>query len=275
MTLMLLSQLATAQKIFDQEFLTENIQQVVLSNISGPIEVGRSEGKKITVLVKLEDGTLDPELSVDYKRENNYLIIYLRTPCTKAKNLLSLDPANPTQTKFWEDDCSWNHFEKEDIPVLSFEVRLPSGLDLSSTTIMDGDITVKDAGGKIWASNVNGGIILMDVNSVIMAKTVNGNIDIRYEKNPVNDAEFHTVNGDIKISLPERSNLTTSFKSFQGKFYTDFESARLLPRQIAQASKNRGFKYRLDNRKQIEINGGGVMISIETFHGDAFVTHAQ
>ena len=71
---------------------------------------------------------------------------------------------------------------------------------------------------------------------------------------------------------PSDLTATTSFKSFMGSFFTDFSSTKLLPGVVKTTSEEDGFKFKVEDLKRVEINGGGTVMNFETFNGDVYLT---
>ena len=262
----------SAQIIFDRNFASGPINHIAISNFAGDVRVNSVATDNVSITAELLKGSITQEVYLDFKDSLDYLLVYLRTPCTKPKSLISFDPTRSDQSNYWREDCSWLKEDEDHLPVISILVETPTQLNVQASTIMEGDIEINRIIGHIRASNVNGNIRLDQVKKINFAKTVNGNIDIVYEATPDVDGTFHTINGDIKINVDPRISATTSFKSFNGDFYTDIDSFTIMEGSKIRKSNHVGFKYQLDDRKTLSFNGGGTKMDLETFNGDVYLT---
>ena len=261
-----------AQVIFDRNFSSGQLNHIAVSNFAGDVRVKSVAADKVSITAELVKGSISQDVYLDFKDSLDYLLIYLRTPCTKPKSQISFDPSRSDQLNYWEENCSWLNDDEDQLPVISITVETPAQLNVHAATILEGDVEIDQIMGHVRASNVNGSIRLGQVNKISSAKTVNGNIDIVYLAAPNVDGVFHTINGDIKIIVDPMMAATTSFKSFNGDFYTDIESFTILEGSKVSKSDQAGFRYHLDDRKTLSFNGGGPKMDFETFNGDVYLT---
>ena len=260
------------QVIFERSFSSSEVNHFIVSNLSGDVVVKAGGTDQIQVIAQLRDEELNEELSIEFKQSKDYLVIYLKTPCTKDANDIVFDPDNPSNTVSWRNNCSYNCNFEGDLSNISFEVIIPKNINVYASTIMKGDIRVSQMDADVWVQNVNGAIDLNDVVNVSHATTVNGDIALNYSDVPGSQGEFSTINGDIKVRTKAHINATATFKSFSGDFYTDMEEISMLPSEVIEQNKENGFKYRIDESRRIKIGDGGVLLAFQTFNGDAYLT---
>ncbi len=260
------------QQIFNENFQVAGLKHMVISSFSGSVAVVARSQPEISVIGTQTRGKITEDVSVAYKRDGDYLLIYLRTPCTKEAESIAFDPEQPEGMHHWKNNCSWHDGHDDQLPVIDITVAMPKELNLFASTITEGNVTVQGIGGVVWAANVNGALDLQQVGQISKAKTVNGDINIKYNKSPKLDAQFSTINGDINIEVDPSLSANTSFKSFSGHFYTDLASVKMMPGTITKQSDKAGFKYRLESRKAMAINGGGTRMDFETFNGNVYLT---
>ena len=191
-----------SQEIFDETFSKASVEHVLISNFSGPITVTKNNSNIINVKASLENGIQLENVDIDFKITNNYLMVYLKTPCTKPKESLQFDHQNPNQFNNWKSNCQWMEGDDRKIPTYRFQVSIPDDTYIYTSTIMDGDIEIVGISKEIWASNIDGSISLESVVNVASAKTINGDIDVTYHDKPNINSEFSTINGTINIDAP-------------------------------------------------------------------------
>ncbi len=248
-------QVSIGQELLNKKFTNPAIEEVVLSNVFGGISIEGHSGDEIEVQVILKKGELPAGLGIDYKQADNYLLVYLKTPCSHIKENLKFDPKNPLNVGQWRNNCNWNQEENFDMPNLQFIVKVPSRVNTYASTVMDGNVEINNISGKVVANNIN------------------GNIKVRYNLDPMEKANFYTINGDINIDIPNQINATTSFKTMNGDFYTNLKDLTILPQNLEKESNNNnGFKFKIDSRRRMQFGKGGVQLDFETINGDAYLT---
>jgi hypothetical protein len=129
--------------------------------------------------------------------------------------------------------------------------KAKSRIDLSS---VNEEVKATEISGDLSAETVNGDITLLQIESAnTEANTVNG--DITYD-GTIKDAgryRFSTHNGGLRISVPERANVSVSVSTFNGDFNACF------PVQLTGKTKHR-FTF--------TIGSGSARLEVESFDGD-------
>jgi DUF4097 and DUF4098 domain-containing protein YvlB len=124
-----------------------------------------------------------------------------------------------------ENEClpgGGGHMESHDNDVrVEWTVRLPDGVALDAHTV-NGDVTVRDVGGAVYATTVNGDVDVTTKGSV-EAKTVNGSIHAAMGRADwQGTTSFTTVNGSITLEVPDPFNADVSASTVNGGIETDF-----------------------------------------------------
>jgi DUF4097 and DUF4098 domain-containing protein YvlB len=124
-------------------------------------------------------------------------------------------------------------------------------IDLSS---VNEEIRATEVSGDLTAETVNGDITLIQIESAnAEANTVNG--DITYD-GTIKDGgryRFGTHDGDLRVSVPEKANVSVSVSTFNGEFNACF------PVQLTGKTKHR-FSFTLGS--------GSARLELESFGGD-------
>ena len=261
----------SAQKIFEEQISKEDIKYFALSNFAGSIEVMETESSHIQVSATLMDKNLDSKIKLEYKKTDSFLMFYFRTPCTPPKSELNFDPEQPMNQRIFNNDCKWEPETDDIFSKVDFVIKVPKGIHVYVSTIMNGDINVSSVDANVWAHNVNGSVDLTRVSNVIEAKTVNGHINVTYSRPPTIGSAFATINGDITTIIPLDPDVNASFKSFQGDFFTDLENLTILPSREINKSNDNGFEFILGEKTKMQIGEGGPLLAFETFSGDAYL----
>jgi DUF4097 and DUF4098 domain-containing protein YvlB len=258
---------------------------LIVANINGDITVTSYAGDKIIVEVtksiraktdaRLEKGKQQIQLGVIDLADS--LIFFVEGTC----NTFSKANGNRKNRGDWNrqgnyrydwSNCNNNQNCREEYDYsLDFVIKVPAALNVSVSTVNDGDVSVENVNGSVVAYNVNGSIKLSNLMRESIASTVNGDVDVVYSKNPVKDCRFYSLNGDINASFQKGLAANLSFESFNGDFYTDIQPIEPLPVSVVQTNKESdGIKYKVSGNRY-KIRTGGALLDFETFNGDVFL----
>jgi hypothetical protein len=254
---------------------------LLIANINGDVKVVGYEGNTIQVEVtktikgktqaRLEEGKTTIQLGV--MNEVDSIILYVKGTCsTFSKNNTRGRKSNSRGARNWNynwSDCNSDCDETFEY-TMDFTVKVPTGINLMASTVNDGEISVENVKGVVYASNVNGGVKLKNLMREASASSINGDVDIEYAKNPVNDCRFYSLNGDINAWFQKGLAANFSFESFNGDFYTDIEPLESLPVQVTETKNGEGTKYKV-NSNRYKIRAGGPLLNFETFNGNVYL----
>ncbi|MBL0741256.1 DUF4097 family beta strand repeat-containing protein [Chryseolinea lacunae] len=251
---------------------------VMIANINGSIKVVGYEGEKILVEVtktinaksaaRLEKGKSEIQLGVVDLADS--LILYVAGECGSfgKQDHKHNNHNNRNWGYSWNnncDNCRHDYDYKMD-----FVVKVPYSINLSVSTVNNGDVDVENVKGAVMANNVNGSIRLQNLIGEAEASTINGNVDVEYAKNPPQDCRFYTLNGDINAWFQKGLAANLSFESFNGSFYTNIEKLEPMPVTVEKKDSNKGIKYKV-NDNRFKVGTGGANLDFETFNGDVYL----
>ena len=254
---------------------------LIIANINGDVKVVGYAGDKILVEVnksinaktadRLEKGKTDIKLGVLDLADT--IILYVDGICGgfgKQDNRDNKGVARSARNWGYNwnkgcNDCNEAYDYKFD-----FVVRIPSALHLSVSTINDGDIVVENVDGVVVARNINGSIRLQNLMRESDASTINGNVDVEYERNPLKDCRYYSLNGDINAWFQRGLSASMSFESFNGSFYTNIDRLESLPVQVEKKDMKEGVKYKV-NGNRYKVGAGGANLDFETFNGNVYL----
>jgi len=257
---------------------------LIVANINGDIKVASYEGDKIVVEVtktiraktdaRLEKGKSEIQLGVIDRVDT--LVLFVEGPCIsfgRANRKNRGDDRWSRNGHFSYDwnDCNNNRSCREDYDyTMDFVIKVPASMNISVSTVNDGDILVENVKGSVVANNINGSIKLTNLVREADASTINGDLDITYTKNPDKDCRFYSLNGDINALFQKGLTANLSFESFNGDFYTDIQPIEGLPVKVEKTKEGDGIKYKV-NGNRYKIRTGGALLDFETFNGDVFL----
>lgn len=253
---------------------------LMIANVNGDIKVQAYEGDKILVEVtktinaktqeRLEKGKTEIQLGVIDLADT--IILYVDGLCTRFEKNNRRSEKHSGRDKnwgySWMNNCQDCH-ESYDY-IMDFTVKIPSTLNLSVSTINDGNIVVENVKGVVIANNINGSIRLHNLMREANASTINGDVDVEYAQNPQRDCRFYSLNGDINALFQKGLAASMSFESFNGSFYTNVDRLEPLPVLVEKKSQDKGMKYKV-NGNRYKIGSGGAYLDFETFNGNVYL----
>jgi len=152
-------------------------------------------------------------------------------------------------------------------------VKVSGGAGNVSLKSVQGDVTLEKAHGRIDLSSVNETITASQISGDLSAETVNGDISLvqiesaNAEANTVNGDvvydgtikdggryRFSTHDGDLRVSVPDKSNVSVSVSTFNGDFSACF------PIQLTSSKTKHRFGF--------TIGSGSARLEVESFDGD-------
>ena len=209
-----------------------------------------------------------------------HVIHVRRAICLLCRNLaevIHIDAGHYTNHDFesWLAVSELNALDKQPeqdwIRSIHFELQVPRDVDLTASTVNDGDVIVKDVSGQYSVHNVNGTVEMTNVDGSGTAKTVNGELKVFFRGNPQNNSSFSTINGDVDLYFLPKFSADLRFKTFNGEIYSDFQMSSLPPRQPEAEHTAGKFVFRADRFTGGRVAAGGPEIKIETLNGDIHI----
>jgi hypothetical protein len=159
------------------------------------------------------------------------------------------------------------------VETVNGEVKVRGGGDFVSLKSIGGPVTLEGARGRVHVASSNDDVKLSNIvgdvsvetldgavtmtaidSSHVDASTVNG--DILFDSAVRDDGvyRFASHTGDVQLGIPERSNVITYVRTYEGGFSTN------LPGKTTETRPNRRFTFALGS--------GSARIDVESFSGD-------
>jgi DUF4097 and DUF4098 domain-containing protein YvlB len=256
---------------------------LMISNINGDITVEGYSGDKILVEVekiiigkteaRLEKGKSEIKLGI--KDLADTLILFTDGLCNKFNHQQN----GKNRHSDWNgwgynwDDCNnrGDDYHKNEYEYrMNYTVKVPAGLSVRVSTINNGDVTVNNVTGTVYANNINGSIKLSKLAGKTHSSTINGDVDLDYVSNPSSDCRYYTLNGDINANFKKGLGASVSFESYNGAFYTNVDELEALPVEMEKKETSKGVKFKIRGNR-FKIGKGGVLLDFETFNGNVYL----
>jgi hypothetical protein len=242
---------------------------VTIYNLEGSIRVEGYAGDKVMIEVDKTISAKDKEIleqgkkevKVEFEQIGDSVVAYLKEPWD-------------TRPHDWRDRNDWNDRRRIEYNcALQFVVKVPFNVNLSISTVNDGELLVKDVTGKLNVTNVNGGIEIINAKGTTNAHTINGDLTVNYVTNPPEASSFYTLNGKLTAIFQPNLSADLQFKSMNGGFYTDFDNTEVLAPVVTknQETKGKGTIYKLNKDTKLRIGAGGKQFKFETLNGNIYI----
>ena len=210
------------------------------------VHITGSTRKDIELIVegRMKSGSQNADFLFDFMEEDNHVeIVKKGSARDKGLTLIFEVPYN----------CAISvdaHFAKEiQISGLQTDVTIKTQTGDIEVTDLNGNLEASTFDGEIRALEVKGSVILNNTEGDIYASLIDWS-----EDDPMALSNIH---GNIELVIPHDSPATFQIQSFKGKVSSDFNFT------MANRANRPGLKGVLR-----EINGGGVMISVDNLRGD-------
>ena len=250
-----------------KEFEVNPTSVLAVYNIEGHIKVEGYNGDKVLIEIDetisakteaiLQEGK--NEFKFEFEQKGDSLLAYISSPWDSRPN---------RNNQQWKNNKNIEYNTN-----LNFTIKVPKTLNLSVSTINNGDITVTGTTGLIAANNINGKITLKDIAAAKYVHTINGDVNINFLSLPPDNAKFYTLNGKMTVFLPTNFSADCDLKSFNGAFFTDFENVEKLPSKVSKISVSHDGKstQKLSKTDVVRFGNGGKNLSFETFNGNIYI----
>lgn len=249
-----------------KEFVVSPNSVLAVYNIDGFIKVEGYDGNKVLIEVdKTISGKTNEivekgkqEFKLEFEQKADSVIAYITEPMD----------SRPNRNK-WNNDHRKIQYQYN----LNFTIKVPKSMNLSVSTINNGDITIADVSGFMKVNNINGKITVKNAQKANDIHTINGDVNINYTVLPPDSAKYYTLNGNLTVVFPNNLSADCSFKSFNGDFYTDFEDIEKLPARVTKTinETDKGTTHKLNKGSRIRIGSGGKNLNFETFNGNIYI----
>ena len=218
---------ATEERIIQQTFPLNEQGTIELSNVNGDVTIRGWDKNEV-------------DMKATKRAPSDYLdLIEIKIDSTPAR--LSIETKYPRGRK--ESNVS-----------VTYELMVPKHAALSAIENVNGEIEISGVEGQIKINTVNGSAEIEGSKSAVDAETVNGRITAKWSDFPKQgDVMLRTVNGGLKLHLPDNVNADVKASSMNGNIRTDF------PITVQGQFVSRKLSGR--------IGAGGTSIDLETVNG--------
>ncbi len=234
----------TITKKFEKTVDMPSDGMVKIKNVNGKIFVESWEKDKVDIFA-------DIEVKASHSRDAERFMDKVSIKIDRNADEIYIRPDHPKVNGHGFFDSIFDH--KQPTVRVDFSIKVPENakVDLNS---VNGSVEVVNIGGRAELSTVNGKVVAKQMHNTVEAKTTNGGINVEFDDARLTDNMFfHTVNGSIKLYVPQNISADVDISTVNGGVHTDFPltvKGKWGPKSIKGT-----------------INGGGKCINLETVNG--------
>jgi hypothetical protein len=149
-----------------------------------------------------------------------------------------------------------------------FEIKAPRTTAVFLHTVNQGDIKVENMAGDYDLNNINGGIEMLEAAGSGRVYALNGKVRVVFRQNPPAASTFGSLNGTVDLYFQPDLAADLRMKTFNGRFYTDFDLTSLAARAVTPERKDGKLVYHVDRYTGARVGRGGPEIKLDGFNGD-------
>lgn len=242
-------------------------KQVEVDNLNGSIQVVGYGGQEVQLVAYKTLRGRSPEkiqearqkVQLEISEEENTITLYVDAPCRSRDGRMD-----------YKGDRYYGYQVNFD-----FELKVPYQTDLYLKTINDGEIKIENISGDYDIDNINGGIEMRGIAGSGRAYALNGEVNVFFNKNPVDDSYFGSLNGDIEITFQPNLSANFQLKTFNGEVFTDFPVTYLANSTPIQERHKGKYVYKYDRAFGVRVGDGGAKIELDAFNGDIRIIKSE
>lgn len=242
-SLILLSLQASAKinEEIEKTFIISSQSDFNLSNINGAVTINSWSKNKVKILASVTALT------------------------QQSRDDVSINMTQQGQKVTVSTDYKENSYrQNKQSAKVDYQVWLPVDANLSSIELINGNLVIKNIAGNVEAQVVNGNISATGLRGNSNISSVNGSVDVLYDKaaNNINDIEVETVNGSIKLFLPDHINADITADTMHGSINNAF----------ALTAKKNGFS---GHNLRGQLGNGDGHINLDSVNGSINVLKSE
>jgi hypothetical protein len=245
----------------------EGVFTLIVDNIWGSVTVTGVSGNSVKAVIhKTIEARSDEQMQqalkevvLDITQEDSLLEFYVDGPFREHTEKQNRRHRNERKYKV----------------IYVFELEIPRTLSVDIGTVNDGDILIENVWGDYHVRNINGGVKMTGVRGSGYAYALNEDLLCYFDRNPLKDCTFGSLNGDVKLYFQQPLSAEFSMKTFNGDAFSDFELT-YVPSDPEITTETHGKTvYKCVRRYHTRSGHDGPVIQLDGFNGDLLILKHQ
>ena len=177
--------------------------RISLENINGDIRISGDEGDTVKIVAHKQAGKQEylDELKIVVEADSDYVRIETRHP---------------------SENNSWFNWGNNHSGSVSYEITVPTGVNLDKISTVNGDIEIRSVSGKVKVETVNGDLVASGLVSDVDLETVNGGVNAEFDSLAGSQrVSVEAVNGRIVLALPADTSARFHAETVNGSIDAD------------------------------------------------------
>ncbi|WDE10686.1 DUF4097 family beta strand repeat-containing protein [Thalassomonas haliotis] len=186
----------------NQSFTVGDNSSFRLENVNGSVDIQSWQEKviQVTAIIEADDQDDRDRISIDMNQNGRGVSVETRYE----------------KTSTWGNN---NHSGSVD-----YRIMVPQDVDLAKIELVNGSLVIENVLGEVNAELVNGSIKAYGLGANADISSVNGSIKVNYQQvdTGLEQIKIETVNGSIKLHLPENISAAVDAETMHGSIKNDF-----------------------------------------------------
>ncbi len=186
----------------ERSFDVKSDAKFALENVNGSVEISAWDNSVIQVTAILS-------------AKNQDHLDRIKVEMNETSNGISVE------TKY--EKSNWSNSNNSSGQV-KYIVRVPRAAELETVSLVNGSLVISNVEGQVNAELVNGSIKASGLANNGKFSSVNGSVKVSYKtlSNSMNRIRLETVNGSIKLYVPDALNADVEAETMHGSIKNDF-----------------------------------------------------
>ncbi len=234
-TLFFFQSWAQISEEIEQFFVVHSRSYFSLDNINGKVKINSWQKSAIKVKAK----------------------IIAETQASRDKITIQIKQLGQKVSVYTDHKDKSYQLKNADVARVDYDVWLPAQTKLANITLVNGTLIIEKIAGDLIAEIVNGSFKANGLRGNSDISSVNASVKVVYDDitSGLDDIALKTVNGSIKLALPENINANVHADTMYGTIKTAF---------ALQTKNNRLFGNTLDGAS----GQGGAKVNLTSIAGD-------
>lgn len=218
----------------EKSFEFEGKSSLRVNNINGSVEIKAWDNTRITVTATI---------TADDQEDRDNIIVDME----QSGAGLNVETRYKEKSRWGKNNNSGQ---------VEYVINVPANTDLSAIELVNGSLLITGVKGEVSAELVNGSINASGLADNGEFTSVNGSVKVSYDTlvQSMSRIDIETVNGSIKLYVPQSVNADVNAETMHGSIKTDFG---------LHAEKNFLSGHNLSGN----IGNGDINISLESVNG--------